>query len=56
MPPPLFLAAITFSVGDNNAVSVLVKLVFGSTDAVIGAMFGIGTLGIGTCGLGKLLS
>ena len=53
--PPLLLAAITCSSGDNNAVSVLVKLVFGFTDAVTGAMFGMGTLGIGTCGFGNSL-
>ena len=52
--PPLPLAAITCSSGDNNAVSVLVNPVFGFTDAVTGAIFGIGTLGIGTCGFGKL--
>ena len=42
------------SSGDNNAVSVLVKFVVGSTDAVTGDTFGIGTFGSGICGFGKL--
>ena len=53
--PPLPLAAIICSSGDNKAVSVLVKFVVGSTDAVSGGTFGIGTFGKGICGFGKLL-